>query len=237
MNKVTFLKGLTKILDKFDKRSLVRKILPLMLRQMKHDKLVLLVLPSLINILKQEDTVSKEDFKAYIWWAVQGVCQLKQIPAQGLVLLISHSELFYDFIDAGSFQDVFLPLILKSLQCPVAKLQILAMQKIPFLAKKIEYMSFKSKILPLLMHVVETDDNPPLRLKGLEILILILPSLDQNFLRDSVVITLDKVRQGNNDTDVNMHLLTLYDKLASALTPEDIGTKVLPGLIPMLISA
>jgi len=34
-----------------------------------------------------------------------------------------------------------------------------------------------------------------------------------------------------------MHLLTLYDKIASALTPEDIGNWILPGLIPMLISA
>lgn len=34
-----------------------------------------------------------------------------------------------------------------------------------------------------------------------------------------------------------MYLLTLYDKIASALTPEDIGNRILPGLIPMLISA
>jgi hypothetical protein len=34
-----------------------------------------------------------------------------------------------------------------------------------------------------------------------------------------------------------MHLLTLYDKIAGALTPDDIGNKILPGLIPMLISA
>ena len=34
-----------------------------------------------------------------------------------------------------------------------------------------------------------------------------------------------------------MHLLTLYNNIASALTPDDIGNKILPGLIPMLISA
>lgn len=34
-----------------------------------------------------------------------------------------------------------------------------------------------------------------------------------------------------------MHILTLYSGIADALTPEDIGNKILPGLIPMLISA
>jgi len=34
-----------------------------------------------------------------------------------------------------------------------------------------------------------------------------------------------------------MHLLTLYEKISGALTPEDIGNRILPGLIPMLISA
>ena len=34
-----------------------------------------------------------------------------------------------------------------------------------------------------------------------------------------------------------MHILTLYSGIADTLTPEDIGNKILPGLIPMLISA
>lgn len=34
-----------------------------------------------------------------------------------------------------------------------------------------------------------------------------------------------------------MHVLTLYSGIADTLTPEDIGNKILPGLIPMLISA
>ncbi len=87
------------------------------------------------------------------------------------------------------------------------------------------------------MKIIEETDNMPLKLKGLSTLILILPKLDKSYLWDSVLVALEKVRTSNNDTDVNMLLLTLYDKLASNLTPEDIGNKILPGLIPMLISA
>ena len=153
------------------------------------------------------------------------------------MVLVSHAELFFGFIDAGCFQDVYLPLIVKSFNCGVPKIQNLAVQQIVFLSKNLEYMSFKNQILPLLMKTLESSDNHDLKLKGLEVLIAILPSLDKNYLRDNVLVTLEKLRENNNDTEVNMHLLTLYDLLASALTPEDIGQRILPGMIPMLISA
>lgn len=48
---------------------------------------------------------------------------------------------------------------------------------------------------------------------------------------------LQSLRENINEPSICMHLLTLYNNIASALTPEDIGNKILPGLIPMLISA
>jgi len=41
---------------------------------MKHEKLALIILPSLINFIKIEGNVSKEDFEEHIWWAVKGLC-------------------------------------------------------------------------------------------------------------------------------------------------------------------
>lgn len=87
------------------------------------------------------------------------------------------------------------------------------------------------------MSVIETSENLQLKLKSLQQLILIVDKLDKNYLRDQVLITLEKIWASNQDTDINMHLLTLYEKISGALTPEDIGNRILPGLIPMLISA
>ena len=97
-------------------------------------------------------------------------------------MLVTHAEVFFEFIDAGCFQDVYLPLIVKSFKCGVPKIQTLAVQQIKFLSKNLEYMSFKNQILPLLMSTIETSTNHDLRLKCLEVLIDILPSLDKNFL-------------------------------------------------------
>ena len=68
-------------------------------------------------------------------------------------------------------------------------------------------------------------------------LIVTLPSLDKTFLRENLLSSLEKLRETSNDTEINMRLLTLYDKLSEELTPEDIGNRILPNLIPMLISA
>jgi len=87
------------------------------------------------------------------------------------------------------------------------------------------------------MNVIENSDNPQLKLKSIQQLIFIVDKLDKNYLWDQVLITLEKVRTTSQDTDINMYLLTLYEKISGALTPEDIGNRILPGLIPMLISA
>ena len=68
-------------------------------------------------------------------------------------------------------------------------------------------------------------------------LIQILSVLDRNFLRDSILKTLQSLRDSINEPTICMHILTLYSGIAGTLTPEDIGNKILPGLIPMLISA
>ena len=139
------------------------------------------------------------------------------------MLLISSVELFHSLTNAGAFQDTFLPLLLKSLGCNVPKIQTIAVQKVPFLQKNIEYSSFKTQILPQLLKIIQETQDTGLKLKCLEMLIVILPTLDKNYLWDTVIGALELVRSSNPDTEINMRLLTLYDKLAAVLSPEDIG--------------
>jgi len=73
------------------------------------------------------------------------------------------------------------------------------------------------------MRIIQECTDVNLKSKALEMLIIILPTLDKNYLRDTVINSLETVRANNTDTEINMRLLTLYDKLATVLTPEDIG--------------
>jgi hypothetical protein len=52
-NKVQFLQGITRILEKFDKKALIKKVIPLLLDQMtKVIQLSVNVLPSIIEVME-----------------------------------------------------------------------------------------------------------------------------------------------------------------------------------------
>jgi len=237
-NVVQFLTGLSRILEKFDKRTCVRKIIPLMLKCVNKEDLSILILPAFIKMIKKENFMSKEQFYEYAWPNISRLCQAGELQAQALYILVDNLELFHGLLHAKDFQDILFPLLLKSLECGVHKLQGLGVQKIPFLSKKIEYMTFKSQLMPRFLSIL-TNKDIPLNLKeqGCEVLIQILSVLDRNFLRDNILKTLQALRDSINEPTICMHILTLYSGIAGTLTPEDIGNKILPGLIPMLISA
>ena len=53
INKVQFLQGITKILEKFDKKALLKKVIPLLLDQMKIIQLSVNVLPNILVIMER----------------------------------------------------------------------------------------------------------------------------------------------------------------------------------------
>lgn len=106
-----------------------------MLKCIDKGELSVLILPPLISLLKKDDFFDTYSFKEYVWPHIARLCKAEELPAQGLYLLVENSEMFYKYVNAGDFQSHFLPLILKSLDCGVHKLQHLGMTKIPFLSK------------------------------------------------------------------------------------------------------
>jgi hypothetical protein len=49
--------------------------------------------------------------------------------------------------------------------------------------------------------------------------------------------SLEKLRSKETDPKVCMKMLEIYEEIGKVLGPEEVGMKILPGIIPMLISA
>ena len=60
--------------------------------------------------------------------------------------------------------------------------------------------------------------------------------IDQQTMKDKILKTFDKVRANETDPQICMMLLKIYEQMARVLGVEEIGLKILPGIIPMLIS-
>jgi len=158
-NKVQFLNGISKILDRFDKKSLVKRVIPLLLDTMKVPQLSVAILPSVIALLEKPEFISTIEFQEHIWPAISKLCKAKELPAQSLFLMLSHTETFVKYLTPPDFQGYFFPLILKSLECGVPKLQILALSKVQYLVKQIDYQSVKTMLIPRMLNILEKQSS------------------------------------------------------------------------------
>ncbi len=55
-------------------------------------------------------------------------------------------------------------------------------------------------------------------------------------MQEQLLKSLEKLRSHDNDPQLCMQMLKLYEKMGQSLGPEEMGLKILPGMIPMLIS-
>ena len=61
-----------------------------------------------------------------------------------------------------------MPLIQKSLECGVPKLQLLALDQIKVLFKSLDYSLFKTNLVPRMLKILEETSSLPVRIKSLE---------------------------------------------------------------------
>ena len=117
-----------KVLDKIEKKTLVRKVIPALVDVLKEPQLSPHVLTSIFHVLEKDKFITTTEFRQAVWPAVTTLCKSKELPAQTLFLLLKHSELILKYVSSTEFSNHMLPLIQKSLECGVAKLQLLALE-------------------------------------------------------------------------------------------------------------
>ena len=95
-----------------------------------------------------------------------------------MFLILKNTELFMKYVGNSEFQQNFLPLLLKSLECGVPKLQFLALTKIPLTFKQIDYTVVKTSVIPRMLNILEKTSSLQLKQKTLETIFELLGSID-----------------------------------------------------------
>lgn len=75
-----------------------------------------------------------------------------------------------------------------------------------------------------------------MKLEVLDTLKLIIKAIDAQTLKIDVVKSLEKLRINDNNPKVCLRMLEVYEEIGKILGPEEVGEKILPGIIPMLIT-
>jgi hypothetical protein len=75
-----------------------------------------------------------------------------------------------------------------------------------------------------------------LKQKTLETMLEVMSAIDSFTMKETILKSFEKIRIKESDPLMCMLLLKNYELMAKVLGPEEIGLKILPGMIPMLIS-
>src|ERR1700742_2205598 len=104
-----------------------------------------------------------------------------------------------------------MPLILKSLECGVAKLQFLALNKISGMYKQLDYTSVKTSLIPRILSILEKSPTIQLKIKVLETMLEMIGSIDQHTMKDVIMKSFEKVRAQESDPHLYMLLMKIYE--------------------------
>ena len=202
----------------------MRKVIPALTEVMKEPSLSAAVLNNIFHILHKDKFITTTEFRAVVWPAMINLCRSKELPAQTLFLLLKYSELILKFVSPNEFASNLMPLMQKSLECGVPKLQLLALEQIFKLFKSLDYGTFKTNLIPRMMKILEETQSMEVRIRCLQTIHDLQESIDVNTIKQGIFKAFEKLRSSRDlDSQVSMLMLKIYKKSSDQLGPDEIG--------------
>lgn len=94
-SKIQFLNGMSQIINRFDKKALLKKVIPLLINTMKiNTQLSVNILPSMLQLVSQDNFVTMTEFREIIWPGISQLCKAKELPAQSIFIICKNAEVF-----------------------------------------------------------------------------------------------------------------------------------------------
>ena len=232
---VEFLEKLPKIIGMFEKKIIIKRFLPALLKAIKVETLINPCLPAIFCIC--ESPTFKVDFSREVWTKLKDLFKLRSLPAAAIYFLISKVQYIGEHISQTEFSQNFLNLICKAMDCNVPKIQLVVSNNLKFIANNTDSLSFKNQIFPRIMQVVSSTNSKTLKLSLLNNIKDLYTKLDQNLINDKLLATLEKVRKADGNNEVCMAICDIYKEISKVVSLEGIANKILPNLITMLVTA
>ena len=232
---VEFLEKLPKIVGMFEKKIIVKRFLPALLKAIKVETLINPCLPAIFSIC--ESPSFNIDFGREIWPKLKDLFKLRSLPAAAIYFLISKVQYIGEHISQTEFSQNFLNLICKAMDCNVPKIQLVVSNNMKFIANNTDSLSFKNQIFPRMLQVVSATNSKTLKISMLNNIKELYTKLDQNLINDKLLVTLEKVRKADGNNDVCMCICDIYLEISKIVSLEGIANKILPNLISMLVTS
>ncbi|KAI6110048.1 hypothetical protein F5141DRAFT_1188903 [Pisolithus sp. B1] len=188
--KISFMKGLTGVLNKFSEGLRVRKILPSLLEEMKDMHLLPYILP---NVFAISSILSAVQFAQLVLPSLKPLFVVKD-PPQNMLTLLDNLEMLQSKTEKVVFREQVLPLVYNALESDHAIVQERALGVVPNLCETIDYAEVSSVLFPRVALVFTKTRLLSVKVATLATFLSMVKVLDQINLTQKLCPLLSKIR-------------------------------------------
>ncbi|KAF9532378.1 other/SCY1 protein kinase [Crepidotus variabilis] len=225
--KISFMKGLAGVLDKFSEGLRTRKILPSLLEEMKDTNLLPYILPNVFAISK---SLSANQFASQVLPSLKPLFAVRD-PPQNMLTLLDNLTMLQEKTDNNVFREHVLPLVYNALESEHAIVQERALKTVPGLCDTIDFAEVQNVMFPRVAMVFGKTRILSVKVATLETFLAMVKTLDQLSLTQKMVPLLSKIR--TKEPAVMMATLSVQEAMGSKVDREAVATLVLPQLWAM----
>lgn len=172
--KAQFMRGLPRILSQFPKSVLEKKILPVLLEEMKDRELLALIVSNAFAMVKVMPT-GKRAFSDQVLPKLKEVFTMTKPGGEkdaskeaGLMVLLENIETAAMNCSGKQFRDDLLPIILVALESPTHALVDAALGTLPHILPVLDFTTIKTELFPVIANVFAKTSSLNIKIRGLE---------------------------------------------------------------------
>ncbi|KAF8228958.1 kinase-like protein [Tricholoma matsutake] len=225
--KISFMKGLVNVLDRFSEGLRTRKILPTLVEEMKDNSLLPYILP---NVFAISTALSPNQFSSTVLPSLKPLFSIKD-PPQNMLTLLDNLSMLQSKTDKAVFKDHVLPLVYNALESDHAVVQERALKVVPDLCETIDYAEVQGVLFPRVALVFTRTRILTVKVATLVTFLAMVKTLDQSSLTQKLVPLLSKIR--TKEPSVMVTTLSVQEAMGFKVDREAVATLVLPQLWAM----
>ncbi|GJE86963.1 other/SCY1 protein kinase [Phanerochaete sordida] len=225
--KISFMKGLTSVLDRFSEGLRTRKILPSLLEEMKDTHLLPYILP---NVFAISQILSPSQFASLVLPSLKPLFAIRE-PPQNMITLLDNLQMLQAKTEKAVFREHVLPLVYNAMDSEHAIVQERALKVVPDLCDTIDYAEVQNVLFPRVALVFTKTRVLTVKVATLVTFLSMVKTLDQTSLTQKLVPLLAKIR--TKEPAVMMATLAVHEAMGMKVDREAVATLVLPQLWAM----
>lgn len=225
--KISFMKGLTSVLDRFSEGLRTRKILPSLMEEMKDTHLLPYILP---NVFAISQILSPSQFASLVLPSLKPLFAIKE-PPQNMITLLDNLQMLQSKTEKAVFREHVLPLVYNAMESEHAMVQERALKVVPDLCETIDYAEVQGVLFPRVALVFTKTRILSVKVATLVTFLSMVKTLDQTSLTQKLVPLLAKIR--TKEPAVMMATLAVHEAMGMKVDREAVATLVLPQLWAM----